>query len=151
MRVPLARRADRQAAVDSVCEVRLAQVHSLVEAFTYSLALIIAGCEADIESITDGQLASRLRASLAPYVKTGRKLRPDFGAYGDLKIEGDLLRVDQPVAASVEFVDRTHDIAHPMNSVATTGRRIRLTLMVELQPPRIVDCIVSILASVALL
>lgn len=50
-------------------------------------------------------LTKQLHTHLRPFLATGDVMHPDFGSYAELRVEGDLLRVDVPVAVTVEFDD----------------------------------------------
>ena len=121
-----------------VREHRLESIRDAVEQFTYDLALLIAGHDASSES--DHELTSRLQRWLRPFLDAGDAMRPDFGAFGGLRIEGDLLQSSQPVLATLEFDDRCARETADGRIVPAKGRRLRAMLEVAIDPVRIVDC-----------
>jgi hypothetical protein len=123
-------------------EQRLDAVRNAVEQFTYDLGLLIAGHDASVESPTP-ELAQQLQRVIRPFLDAGDSMRPDFGAFGDLRVEGALLEVSHPVLATLEFDDRCARETASGRVVATRGRRLRVTMHVALDPVRVIDCAVS--------
>ena len=123
----------------AVREQQLETVRDAVEQFTYDLGLLIAGHDASSES-SDRELTSQLQRQLRPFLDVGDAMRPDFGAFGDLRIEGDLLQSSLPVLATLEFDDRCARETADGRVVPARGRRLRATLEVALDPVHIVDC-----------
>ncbi len=70
-------------------------------------------------------------------------MRPDFGAFGDLRVEGELLEVSRAVLATLEFEDRCARETASGQVVAARGRRLRLTMHLSLDPVHVIDCAVS--------
>ena len=70
-------------------------------------------------------------------------MRPDFGAFGDLRIEGELLRPSEPVLATLEFDDRCTRETAQGQVIPTRRRRLRITMHVAVDPVRIIDCAVA--------
>lgn len=126
----------------AVREQRLDAVRNAVEQFTYDLGLLIAGHDASVESPTP-ELTQQLRRALRPFLDAGDSMRPDFGAFGDLRVEGELLEMSHPVLAMLEFDDRCARETASGRVVAARGRRLRLTMHVALDPVRVIDCAVS--------
>lgn len=116
---------------DEVREQRLDQIKQLAERFTYDLALLIAGHPVELESYVAAQPAARLRASLEPFLASGDAMRPNFGEYGELRIEGNLLAYDRPVQAYIEFDDQSVRETADGELVATGKRRMLLTLVID--------------------
>jgi len=126
----------------AVREQRLDGIRDAVERFTYTLGLLIAGHDAPEDS-TDHGLTSRLQRELRPFLDAGDAMRPDFGAFGDLRIEGELLQSHRPVLATLEFDDRCARETVQGRLIPARGRRLRVTMHVALDPVRIIDCSVS--------
>jgi hypothetical protein len=123
-------------------EERLDHIRDAVEQFTFDLSLLIAGHEVDSES-RDHALMAQLERELHPFLESGDVMRPDFGAFGDLRIEGELLDATVPVLTTVEFDDRCARETAQGRVVPARGRRLRITLHVAIDPIRVVDCAVS--------
>jgi hypothetical protein len=126
----------------AVREQRLEGIRDAVEQFAYGLGLLIAGHDAPEQAI-DRDLAMRLQRELRPFLDAGDVMRPDFGSFGDLRIEGELLRSAQPALATLDFDDRCTRETARGRVVAARGRRLRLTMHVALDPVRVIDCAVS--------
>lgn len=132
---------DRQSA-HALREQRLDSIRDTVDQFTYALGLLIAGHDAPDESAYQ-DLTTRLRRELRPFLDTGNAMRPDFGMFGDLRIEGELLQALQPVVATLDFDDRCAWETAQGRVVPPRGRRLRMTMHIEIDPVRIVDCAIS--------
>ena len=126
----------------AVREQRLDAVRDGVEQFTYTLALLIAGHDPPEDSSGDG-LVARLQQELRPFLDAGEAMRPDFGAFGDLRIEGELLHTYRPILATLEFDDRCARQTMQGGVIPARGRRLRVTMHVALDPVRVTDCAVS--------
>jgi hypothetical protein len=126
----------------AVREQRLDEIRDAVEQFTYTLGLLIAGHDAPEDS-TDHGLAARLQRELRPFLDAGDAMRPDFGPFGDLRIEGELLESSRPVLTTLEFDDRCARETVQGRVIPARGRRLRVTMHVALDPVRIIDCAVS--------
>jgi hypothetical protein len=126
----------------AIREQRLESIRDAVEQFTFDLGLLIAGHE--VEEGSDAHaLMVRLQRELQPFLSAGDTMRPDFGAFGDLRIEGELLDATEPVLATVEFDDRcARETAHGQ-VIPARGRRLRIALHIETEPLHIVDCTLS--------
>lgn len=120
-------------------EERLDSIRDAVEQFTYDLGLLIAGHDAPSE-LSDRELTAQLQSQLRPFLDAGDAMRPDFGAFGDLRIEGDLLQSSHPVLATLEFDDRCARETADGRVVPARGRRLRATLQIAVDPLHIVDC-----------
>jgi hypothetical protein len=126
----------------AVREQRLDAVRNAVEQFIYDLGLLIAGHDVSDESPTP-ELTQQLQRALRPFLDAGDLMRPDFGAFGDLRVEGELLEVSDPVLATLEFDDRCARETASGRLVAASGRRLRITLHLALDPVRVIDWAVS--------
>jgi hypothetical protein len=123
----------------AVREQRLESIRDAVEHFTYDLGLLIAGHDATSEW-SDRELTLQLQRQLRPFLDAGDAMRPDFGAFGDLRIEGDLLQSSQPVMATLEFDDRCARETGDGRVVPARGRRLRATMDVAIDPVQVVGC-----------
>ncbi|HEY8755366.1 MAG TPA: hypothetical protein VIN65_03315 [Candidatus Dormibacteraeota bacterium] len=110
---------------------RVAEVLGLIERFVYDLGLLIAGCVVDLHTYVEMSAASRLRSALEPARTVVGMVRPDFGEYAQVRIEGDLLDLSASVRAVVEFDDRSTRSDGPGGSVARSRRRIRVRLVLD--------------------
>ncbi len=116
---------------DEIREQRLDQIRQLAERFTYDLALLIAGHPVELESYVTAQAAARLRGSLEPFLASGDAMRPNFGEYGELRVEGNLLAFDRPIHAHIEFDDQSVRETAEGEFVSTGKRRMLLTLIID--------------------
>ena len=133
-------RSDR-AADHARREECLEAIRDGVEQFSYALGMMIAGHDAPAGSI-DPELLARMQHALQPFLMRGDVMRPDFGAFGDLRIEGELLQSADPVLAVLEFDDRCVREAADGGLVPARLRRLRLTMWVELDPVSVIACAV---------
>ena len=113
-----------------------------MEQFSFALGLMIAGHDAPPEAIAP-DLMAEIRSALQPFLVEGDVMRPDFGSFGDLRVEGDLLDPAAPILAVLEFDDRCVREKADGSLVPARLRRLRLTMAVEVDPVGIVDCVVS--------
>jgi len=134
---PAARASDH-----AIREQRLGAIRDAIEQFTFDLGLVIAGHDVVAGSFNQ-DLAARLQRQLRPFLDAGDAMRPDFGAFGDVRIAGDLLQKDSPVLATLEFDDRCTRETARGRVVAARGRRLRITMHVAVDPPRVIDYAVS--------
>jgi hypothetical protein len=123
-------------------EERLERIRDAVEQFTYTLSLLISGHDVPVDA-ADHDLAVQLQRELHPFLSRGDVMRPDFGAFGDLRIEGDLLQVTDPVLATLEFDDRCVRQTAAGRLVPSRHRRLRLTMHIAVDPLRVIDCAAS--------
>jgi hypothetical protein len=90
-------------------------------------------------------LADRLAAATEIASRQCR-LHPDFGAYGELRIEGDLCSTDHPVRATLHFED------HSMYESATghlrpmPRRRVCVDMCIRLDPCVLETCSITFVA-----
>lgn len=126
----------------AVREQRLEQVRDAVDDFVYRLGLLIAGHDAP-EATTGNEVGARLREVVRPFLDRGDLMRPDFGAFGDLRVEGELLQTSTPVLTTLEFDDRCVRQTARGRLIPARRRRVRLVMHVTLDPARVVDCAVS--------
>lgn len=122
-------------------EQQLAGIRDAVEAFTYNLGLLIAGQDAS-EGTADHALITQLKQEIQPFLDVGDAMRPDFGSFGDLRIEGELLRPSEQALATLEFDDRCTRVTAQGQVMPTRRRRLRITMRVAVDPVRIIDCAV---------
>jgi len=127
-------------------EERLDRIREAVEQFTFDLGLLIAGREVGADS-RDRAVLLQLERELQPFLDAGDAMRPDFGAFGDLRIEGALLEGSEPVLATLEFDDRcARETAHG-RVIPARGRRLRMTLHLATDPVHVVDCAIAEVAA----
>ncbi len=131
--------ARRRTDKDEQREQRTASVLQVVERFVYDLGLLISGQDTDLDSYVDTVTAGRLRDSLLPVTGTGLAVRPDFGEYAQVRIEGDLLDAKSTVRTVVEFDDRSSRVDQQGRPVSRIRRRVRLLLILDPSTTRIVD------------
>jgi hypothetical protein len=135
-------RPARVAARDSdhaLRERRLESIRDAVEEFAYGLAQLIAGHEVSA-AIADSALAHQVRGALEPFLSRGDVMRPDFGAFGDLRVEGDLLQRATPVLATLDFDDRCVRQTSVGRLLPARRRRLRLVMHVAVEPLSVIDC-----------
>ena len=134
----------RDRAQDELREQRLEQIKDAVEQFTFGLGLIMAGHPPDFGGAVAADLSERVHAALSPFRDSGELMRPDFGAYAELRVDGDLLDVQQSVKAVLEFEDRSMRESHNGRLLPVPRRRVRITMSVRLEPCVVEDCIVAL-------
>jgi hypothetical protein len=126
----------------AVREQRLEAIRDAVEQFTFDLGLLIAGHELE-EASREPAVMFQLQRELQPFLEAGDVMRPDFGAFGDLRIEGGLLDATEPVLATLEFDDRCARETARGQVIPSRGRRLRIALHIAVDPVHIVDCVMS--------
>jgi hypothetical protein len=127
----------RQAARDQVREQRLGRIIAIADRFVHDLALLSAGHPVDLESYVAPSAAQAIRGRVRPFLESGDLLRPDFGIHGELLVQGDLLRVDRPVDATLEFHDCSVRETMQGGIVPVPRRRVRIRMSVSLHPERL--------------
>jgi hypothetical protein len=135
-------RGTERASEHALREHRLEGIRDAVDDFVYALGLLMAGQDPPGE-VADDSLLARLRDQLGPFLVRGDVMRPDFGAFGDLRVEGDLLQGADSILATLEFDD--HCLRQTVAGRLTPARRrrLRLAMHVAIDPARIIDCAVS--------
>ena len=118
-------------AADDLREQRLEDIKKLAERFTYDLGLLIAGHPVELETYVAPQPAQRLIASLEPFLASGDAMRPNFGEYGELRVEGNLLASDRPIHAYLEFDDLSQRETADGQLHSIGRRRMHLTLVID--------------------
>lgn len=127
---------------DEIRERRLAECRSTVEEFLFGLGRLMAGHEPHLEHCATQGLVFRIRAALEPFLRSGGAMRPDFGSHGELRVDGDLLDVNTPLQAWVEFDDRSL-LQSGDRLLAVPRRRIRMRLVLSVQPCQVTDISVA--------
>jgi hypothetical protein len=95
----------------------------------------------EVSSATgDAVLARRVRTALEPFLSRGDVMRPDFGPFGDLRVEGDLLQKATPLVAKLDFDDRCVRQTPEGRLLPARRRRLRLVMHVASDPERVIDC-----------
>jgi hypothetical protein len=118
---------------------RVAEVLHLVERFVYDLGLLIAGRAVDLDTYVEVSAATRLRIALEPARTAVAVVRPDFGDYAQVRIEGNLLDLSASVRAVVEFDDHSTRTDGRGGTVARSRRRVRLGLVIDPAITRVLD------------
>jgi len=113
-------------------EQRVMLLMRLVERFLYDLGLLIAGRSVDQEDYVAAAVRARLHDALRPLQDSGCVIRPEFGEYAQVRIEGDLLDTSMPVLAAVDFEDRSSRLA--ADGVPLPRRRRQVRLLLEFDP-----------------
>jgi len=124
---------------DEIREHKLDAVKTLAERFTYDLGLLIAGHPVELEQYVADSPARRLRHSVEPFLACGDAMRPNFGDYGELRIEGYLLSSDHPIYAYVEFDDQSIRETSTGDLIPTGRRRMLLSLVIDPSAGRVLD------------
>src|SRR5581483_2724481 len=114
---------------DEVREQRLEAIKRLCERFSYDLGLLIAGHPVAFEEYMDQHAAARLRDSVEPFLATGDAMRPNFGEYGELRVEGNLLDHTQPIYAFIEFDDQSVRETAAGELIPSQKRRMLLSII----------------------
>jgi len=124
---------------DEIREKKLDAVKTIAERFTYDLGLLIAGHPVELEQYVDNTAARRLRQSVEPFLASGDAMRPNFGDYGELRIEGFLLSNEHPIYAYVEFDDQSIRETSSGDLIPTGRRRMLLSLVIDPSASRVHD------------
>ena len=124
---------------DEIREQRLEAVKQLAERFTYDLGLLIAGHQVNFDAYVAPDASARLRASVEPFLASGDAMRPNFGEYGELRVEGNLLDMSMPIHAYVEFDDQSVRETSAGELIAMGKRRMQLTLVIRPDAQSIAD------------
>jgi hypothetical protein len=124
---------------DEIREKKLDAVKQIAERFTYDLGLLIAGHPVELEQYVDPGVAGRMRASVEPFLASGDAMRPNFGDYGELRIEGYLLSGEHPIHAYVEFDDQSIRETSNGDLIPAGRRRMLLSLVIDPSAARILD------------
>lgn len=124
---------------DAQREQRVTLVLGLVDRFVYDLGLLLAGRPCDLEAYVAPPAAARLHAALLPLQGRRPALRPQFGDFAQVRIEGNLLDPTEPVRSVVEFDDRSTRVGEDGAPLARTRRRIRLRLLFDCAITTVVD------------
>ena len=133
--MPMFKKAQSQSAAgpsdDEIREYKLERVKGLAERFTYDLGLLIAGHDVNFEEYLDPAAAQRLRESIEPFLASGDAMRPNFGDYGELRIEGYLLSNLHDIHAYVEFDDQSVRETMSGELIPTPRKRMLLSLVID--------------------
>ena len=124
---------------DEIREAKLDAVKQIAERFTYDLGLLIAGHGVDLEKYVEPSVARRMRQSVEPFLASGDAMRPNFGDYGELRIEGYLLSNEHPIYAHVEFDDQSIRETATGDLIPTGRRRMLLSLVIDPSAARVLD------------
>jgi hypothetical protein len=116
---------------DSQREQRVALVLGLVDRFVYDLGLLLGDRPCDLGDYVAPSSAARLRDALLPLQGGGAPLRPEFGDFAQVRIEGNLLDPTAPVHSIVEFDDHSTRVGEDGGAVARRRRRVRLRLLFD--------------------
>jgi hypothetical protein len=141
-RLPALRRLARAAgrvSDHSLREQRLENVRDAVEEFAFGLAQLIAGYEVSVVRASP-VVTQSVRAALEPFLAGGDVMRPDFGPFGDLRVEGDLSQAGMPVLATLDFDDRCVRQTPEGRLLPARRRRLRVVMHVTSEPSRVIDC-----------
>jgi len=111
-----------------------------VEKFAYDLGLLMAGRDPAFDQSATREMAERVRVAVRPFLRSGDLMRPDFGGFGELRIDGDLISPTSHVRAAFEFEDRSVRESSDGRLIGSMRRRIRLEMSLSLEPCRVVDC-----------
>jgi hypothetical protein len=125
---------------------RVSAVLDLVERFVYDLGLLLEGEVAGMSDYVDAPCVQRLHSVVQPALAAGAMTRTDFGEYAQVRIEGDLLDLAVPVAAVVEFDDRSTRLDADGATVSRARRRVRLQLLLDPGVTRVLDQRVELIA-----
>lgn len=117
--------------VDDVRERRLEEIRNVAERFLFDLGLLICGYDVDFHEYVVPQVSDILIGSVEPFLQTGHAMLPNFGEFGEMRVEGVLMDASVPITVWIEFED------HSMRETATgerlpgVRRRMILTLTID--------------------
>ena len=122
----------RRAARDALRERRLDEVTSLAERLLFDIARMAAGHHVDLDAYVSPDVGHAMRDALRPFREAGHVVRPDFGLHAELRVEGNLLDEASPVAAVVDFEDRSVRESAMGGRLPASRRRVRLAMSIRL-------------------
>ncbi len=124
---------DDRPSADDLREQRLEDVRTVAERFIFDLGRLIAGHETDFHEYVVPSLAATLVSSVEPFLETGDAMRPNFGDYGEMRVEGNLLDPRVPISAQIEFTDQSVRESAGGDLIPTPRRRMVLTMTIDPQ------------------
>lgn len=120
------------AAADEERAARIDLVMQLVGRLVYDLGLLISGSSVALDAYVDRLAVERLNDAVAPALAADDgAIRPDFGEFAQVTIDGDILDATAAVRATVEFDDRSVRVNAAGAVVSRLRRRVRLMLLLE--------------------
>jgi len=134
------RRAQASAERDALRERRLDEVIGLVDRFMYDMARLIAGHPPEWETYVALGVTSCFTTAVAPFLAGGDAMRPDFGQFGQLRVDGDLTDSATPVEAWLEFDDRSLRETPDGRLIGSPRRRMQIWMAIALDSGRIERC-----------
>lgn len=115
--------------VDELRERRVGLVMVLAERFLHDLGIMLAGEVDGFDEYVSADTVRAVRGAVQPFLAGDAVLRPDFGEYAHLTIEGNLADTVAPVVAHVDFENRSQALRPDGTIIATPRRPLRLTLV----------------------
>lgn len=116
---------------DEIREQRIEEVRHLTEKVLYDIADLLAGNDPMFETYVAPQVAQWLRQSVAPFLATRDAMRPNYGDYAALHVEGNLVDFTQPIDAVVEFDDQSVRETADGTVIPQPKRRMRLSMTID--------------------
>ncbi len=119
-----------------------AAINFLVEDLVYDYGLMLTGQTPDLAYVTPA-VVTALRQSVAPILRSGQQLRPDFGSNVQVIIDWNLDDITRPVTAEATFVDRSTRVSGDGMGVQVAPRRVRLAVAFNHQFTTIIDATIG--------
>ena len=116
---------------DDIREMKLDNIKAICEKFVYDLGLVIAGHTVRLEEYVNPTAATKLINSVEPFLASGDAMKPNFGEYGELRVEGNILDNTQPIFAYIHFDDLSIRETASGELVPTPRRKMLLTLVLD--------------------
>ena len=143
----LRRGRSRAPAPDTIRGERVTRALVLVERFVYDLGMLIAGQPVDdLGDYVAPPAAERLQLAAARAISSGAVIRPDFGEYAQVRMEGDLLDPTASLRAEVELDDRSARLHDDGSVIPRLRRRIRVLLLIDPGITQVLDHHLEIVA-----
>ena len=131
-----------EAFVDEYHRAARARINELVEALIYDYGVLLAGQEASL-AYASPHVVAVLRQAVAPVLRTGDTIRPDFGNHVQIDIEWNAGDVRLPVTATAQFMDQSTRVPLQGMAVRMPPRRMVLTAAFDHQFTQIIDATIG--------
>jgi hypothetical protein len=128
---------------DELREKKVDQIKALAERFIYDLGLFIAGHDVNFGEYLSAPVVDRFNQSVAPFRASGDIMRPNFGDFGDMRIQGNLLDSHMPVLAHIEFDDQSVRETKEGDVIPQPKRHMLLNLVIEPDLAHIRDAVLQ--------
>ncbi len=115
------------------------RVNLLVEMLIYDFGRLLAGQHPELGHYVAPQVVTVLNQLVAPVIRSGDRVRPEFGNHVEVTIEWNDADVRRPVTARALFVDMSSRVTAQGLPVQSPKRQMRMTIAVDHSFQRIID------------